>query len=968
MRKRTLFPAVIFMLILASILPLVFYVKGSRGIWSGIVFIESDGRVNPPDAPIVTFDNITYFMLDDIHGLIRIWRYNVIFDGNGHRLLGGGEYEDDYGIYLLNAINVTIKNLEIRGFLTGIDIHYSSGITLLNNRVFNNSDGIYLEWSSKNVLIGNHVFNNTYTGIILHDSDENVMRNNRMENNEANFGVVGYFIENDIDSSNAVDGKPIYFWMNEADRAVPSNAGYVALINCARITVKYLEISNNAQGIVLKNTRNSTIVGNRISNNYLGIRLYNSSFNIISRNLIASNEWGAEFRFSENNTVSGNIWRNLAGIRLSESSNNTFYYNVFNNTMPQKVYGQVYSFASTNIWDKGYPLGGNYWNDYYGVDENRGPDQNIAGSDGIGDTPYVVRSPNNVDRYPLMAPPRDSDGDGLWDEWEINGIDFDRDGVVDLTLPGADPLYKDIYVEIDYMGSDGTHDHRPDPNALNDVIRAFRNAPVQNPNGTRGIALHIEVDEEIPHQNVIRVWTDFDAIKRNHFGTPAQRADPNSANILAAKRLVYRYCLFVHQYALWNGTHWVPTTSSGIAELPGNDFIVSLGAFTNHRGTRDEQAGTFMHELGHTLGLRHGGGDNINGKPNYLSIMSYTRQFNDLIPGRRLDYSREELPLLNESSLDEGLGIGGPAGESTVFGIVDPLTGNCRIRRVPANGPVDWNMDGDSLDSNLVLSVNYYWRQHPVLGWIGFGDDEETLLRGYDDWMNLQYCFRDAAEFADGVHVNVEDNELTWEMVKFMRNLSRIYLQRGGIYLEIVNPKDSYNRGEKFTVQVKVTNIEDCYTVVFGIQWNATLLNLTAPPTQGNFLDEAGIQTSFSYGEIDYVAGFLREAVYTRLGQVSGVNVTELDRGLVALLEFKVLEDKGTRPLTSNIKLINARWNTSPVGGLMEYDFAEIMDVSLNIAPKVSPDQRLLLLLIACLMAGILAITILVVRKRKKLR
>ena len=104
------------------------------------------------------------------------------------------------------------------------------------------------------------------------------------------------------------------------------------------------------------------------------------------------------------------------------------------------------------------------------------------------------------------------------------------------------------------------------------------------------------------------------------------------------------------------------------------------------------------------------------------------------------------------------------------------------------------------------------------------------------------------------------------------------------------------------------------------------------------------------------------------MGQVSGVNITEPDRGLVALLEFKVLEVKATHPLTSNIKLINARWNTSPVGGLMEYDFAEIMDVSLNIAPKVSPDQRLLLLLIACLMAGILAITILVVRKRKKLR
>ena len=63
--------------------------------------------------------------------------------------------------------------------------------------------------------------------------------------------------------------------------------------------------------------------------------------------------------------------------------------------------------------------------------------------------------------------------------------------------------------------------------------------------------------------------------------------------------------------------------------------MITLGAFAgtnvggviHQRGTTDEQAGTFMHELGHTLGLRHGGGDGENCKPNYLSIMSYSRQF-----------------------------------------------------------------------------------------------------------------------------------------------------------------------------------------------------------------------------------------------------------------------------------------------------------------------------------------------------
>ncbi|MHA1722245.1 MAG: hypothetical protein ACTSXW_04115, partial [Candidatus Baldrarchaeia archaeon] len=48
---------------------------------------------------------------------------------------------------------------------------------------------------------------------------------------------------------------------------------------------------------------------------------------------------------------------------------------------------------------------------------------------------------------------------------------------------------------------------------------------------------------------------------------------------------------------------------------------------------------------------------------------------------------------------------------------------------------------------------------------------------------------------------------------------------QGTIYLEVVNPKSSYDIGENFTVQVRVTNVEDCWGVVFSLVWNATLLN-----------------------------------------------------------------------------------------------------------------------------------------------
>ena len=349
----------------------VFPVKNFQSVdaASGVI-ICSDGSVWPPDAPIITLDNITYTLTDDIHDSVFIQRSNIIVNGNGHKIEGNGS---EYGIYLDSLNNVTIMDLEIKGFLIGIGIYYCSQITLLNNLILNNGDGIYIEYSSRNNLIGNYVANNNCNGICLNWVSKSTLKNNRMEDNGANFGFSGgYKLANNIDSSNTVNGKPIYYWINQSAKAIPQNAGYVALINCTEITVKYLEISNNIQGILLVNTENSAIIGNNILNNSVGIYLYKSSFNSISENIIDENYWGAWFEYSSNNTFSGNVLSNLCGVRLILSSNNTFYYNTFNNTMSQSVYGQVYSFASTNIWDAGYPSGGNYWNDYVGVDKMRG--------------------------------------------------------------------------------------------------------------------------------------------------------------------------------------------------------------------------------------------------------------------------------------------------------------------------------------------------------------------------------------------------------------------------------------------------------------------------------------------------------------------------------------------------------------------------------------------------------------------
>ena len=107
----------------------------------------------------------------------------------------------------------------------------------------------------------------------------------------------------------------------------------------------------------------------------------------------------------------------------------------------------------------------------------------------------------------------DTDGDGIPDIWETNGIDIDKDGKPELDLPamGANPQRKDVFVEIDWMNADPactksrllcTVDDRrnetPTPEAIKQVVDAFASAPVSNPNGSTGITLHVDYGPESP--------------------------------------------------------------------------------------------------------------------------------------------------------------------------------------------------------------------------------------------------------------------------------------------------------------------------------------------------------------------------------------------------------------------------------------------------------------------------------------
>ncbi len=297
----------------------------------------------------------------------------------------------------------------------------------------------------------------------------------------------------------------------------------------------------------------------------------------------------------------------------------------------------------------------------------------------------------------------DSDDDGLPDIWETTGVDFDQDGTIDLDLPtlGADPMRRDVFVEIDAfacsvaMGdcmAGDVHSHLPALSDLNPVITAFQTAPMLNPDGTNGITLHVEIDEIIAHQQVCEFDdTCFDGVKASFFTSAADRAAPNAAAIRGAKSAVYHY-------NLW--THNLKGGFSGIAEVGGNDLIVSLGNWTGSVGTPLDKAGTFMHELGHNLGLEHGGGDEVNNKPNYLSVMNYSFQLVGLPPAATLDYSRAALPNLFETNLDENLGIQDGA-LSTFFWCPNGLQATGL-----GTGAIDWNCTAPATQTGITADIN----------------------------------------------------------------------------------------------------------------------------------------------------------------------------------------------------------------------------------------------------------------------
>jgi len=315
-----------------------------------------------------------------------------------------------------------------------------------------------------NNTISDNILNCSAIGVSLKGS-QNVFRNNTI--NCSGIGFKPYSFNNDIDTSNYVNGKPIIYWIGHRDETVPSDAGYVVLSNCENIKVQNL----NANGFNMHSTTNSLIEENTFSGGQFGIQMVGCSNNTITGNTLVCNKYGLELDDCHyNEVVANNISSNSHyGLLLT----NSHYNNMKQNQIVDNGFGKVpndggfpgerysgesfgvkllYScnnrFTENNVADNGgwgiRILGTQHDNilyknnfidngsgnglqvsmlppyanssvadpstwdngavgNYWSDYQSRYPNASEIGNTGIGDTPFYIND-NNIDPYPLMEP------------------------------------------------------------------------------------------------------------------------------------------------------------------------------------------------------------------------------------------------------------------------------------------------------------------------------------------------------------------------------------------------------------------------------------------------------------------------------------------------------------------------------------------------------------------------------------
>ncbi len=329
------------------------------------------------------------------------------------------------------------KLLAVGIILLLVGVSIASSVAIVEKLYFTSTyiphDPIYINgnnnFTSENgVTGGSGAYNDPY---VIEDWDINAGSQDgiTIRNTSLHFKIMNCYIHdggihNDgIVFINVINGVVEYVILTENHNGVMFRTQYTGKDNSEYNIIRYNNITSNTNdGIHFEHTgwgyhSHNIIYLNNITGNKQGIYMIMSAYNkILYNNIISNDEIGI------------NLTKCIGG-----GQNNLVHHNNYVNNGDEN--GQACEWGGPlNYWDDGYPFGGNYWSDYNGVDNFSGPNQDIPGSDGIGDTPYVIpcywcEGENNNDMYPLMEPfcndtyppktfisfdPSEPDGDNDW--------------------------------------------------------------------------------------------------------------------------------------------------------------------------------------------------------------------------------------------------------------------------------------------------------------------------------------------------------------------------------------------------------------------------------------------------------------------------------------------------------------------------------------------------------------------------
>ncbi|GAA1612289.1 hypothetical protein GCM10009789_78180 [Kribbella sancticallisti] len=458
----------------------------------------------------------------------------------------------------------------------------------------------------------------------------------------------------------------------------------------------------------------------------------------------------------------------------------------------------------------------------------------------------------------------DFDGDGLHDGIERSGIVSDKAGTVPQhgnlraldandaagTRPtvAASPCRPTILTEIDFMvGADG-HSHRPQQAAIDESTASFgagdvpakAGCPYAGADAAGGVQLIMVVDDQLAEIDKL-AWAAGPTVA----GVMVTGQTLRATRFDAALRPYYHYSLWNHRQPdnppTTPGGPPVLNGSSGLCcSDSGKDILVSLGGWAGNVGSVRDQSGTFVHELGHALGLGHGGGDVINCKPNYHSVMSYVYQTigvpdtsptapaptvditNDgLVDGRdrtRLDLSREALDNLDEDALSETAGVGAATSDIFLWDGDGALPWQVSV----GNGPVNWDREGDGTDAaanidagTVAADVNFMGiatsqgcpNMVPLPGTPGPGTPPPGTvgtpeLNGWDDWEKLQY----KGPLSPPSSGQSSANELDKDTADFIKAAYAEAVSRTDVDVHLTDTPDPVGAGTKLTYGLQAHN------------------------------------------------------------------------------------------------------------------------------------------------------------------